>query len=76
MAYDNYFTKHHPASHHKTSRPTYLTSSSDPQYKKLFLASMEKTTVTIPTKASTTTTKSFVKSLLKTESFCISAPSA
>jgi hypothetical protein len=26
----DYFTKHHPASNHKASRPTYLTSSSDP----------------------------------------------
>ena len=25
----NYFTKHHPASHHKASRPMYLTSPSD-----------------------------------------------
>jgi hypothetical protein len=47
----DYFTKHHPASHHKASRPTYLTSSSDPQYKKLFLTSPDiKSTVTVPTK--------------------------
>jgi hypothetical protein len=73
----DYFTKHLPASHHKAIRPTYLTSSSDPQYKKLFLTSPEKkSTVTIPTKASTTTTTSFVKSLLKTERFCITAPCA
>jgi hypothetical protein len=71
----DYFTKHHPASHHKASRPTYLTSSSDPQYKKLFLTSPDtKSTVTTPTKASKTTTKSFVKSLMKTERFCIAAP--
>jgi len=44
----DYFTKHHPASHHKASRPTVLTSSSDPQYKKLFLTSPDtKPTVTI-----------------------------
>ena len=72
----DYFTKHHPASHHKASRPTYLTSSSDPQYKKLFLTSPDtKSTITKPTKASKTTTKSFVKSLMKTERFCITAPS-
>ena len=79
----DYFTKHHPASHHKASRPTYLTSSSDPQYKKLFLTSPDtKSNVVIPTKASVTT-KSFVKSLLKTERFWpvpeqtpITAPSA
>ena len=79
----DYFTKHHPASHHKASRPTYLTSSSDPQYTKFFHTSLDtKSTVTIPTKASTTTT-SFVKALLKTERFrpvpeqrSITAPSA
>ena len=60
----DYFTKHHPASHHKTSRPMYLTSSSDPQYTKLFRTSP----VTNPTKAATTT-KSFVQALLKTERF-------
>jgi hypothetical protein len=73
----DYFTKDHPASHHKASRPMYLTSSSDPQYKKLFLTSPDtKSTLTTPTKASTTTTKSFVKSLMKTERFCITAPCA
>jgi hypothetical protein len=73
----DYFTKHHPASHHKASRPTYLTSSSDPQFKKLFLTSPDmKSTVTTPTKASTTTTKSFLKSLMKTERFSITAPCA
>ena len=63
----DYFTKHHPASHHKASRPVYLTSSSDPQYKKLVARS---------TKVSNTTTNSFVKSLLKTKIFCITATSA
>ncbi len=68
----DYFTKHHPTSHHKASRPTYLKSSSDPQYKKLFLTSLDtKSTKTIPTKASTTSTKSFVKSLLKAERFSV-----
>ena len=72
-----YFTKHHPASHHKASRPTYLTSSSDPQDKKLFLTSPDtKSTVTTPMKASKSTTKSFVKSLMQTERFCIAAPCA
>jgi len=73
----DYFTKHHPASHHKASRPTYLTSSSDPQYTKLFPKSPEtKSTVTTPKKASTTITKSFVKSLMKTERFSMTAPCA
>jgi hypothetical protein len=31
----DYFTKHHPASHHKTNRPTFLTLRKDPQYTKL-----------------------------------------
>ena len=29
----NYFTKHHPASHHKNVRPTILTSVNDPEYR-------------------------------------------
>jgi hypothetical protein len=33
----DYFTKHHPASHHKANRPTFLTLPEDPQYTKLFL---------------------------------------
>ncbi len=32
----DYFTKHHPASHHKANRPTFLTPHEDPQYTKLF----------------------------------------
>ncbi len=47
----------------------YLTSSSDPQYKKLFLTSPDtKSNVASTTKASVTT-KSFTKTLLKTERF-------
>ena len=65
----DYFTKHHPASHHKASRPMYLTSSSDPQYTKLFLTSPDtKSNMAIPTKASVIT-KSFVISLLRTGRF-------
>ncbi len=52
----DYFTKHYPASHHKASRPTYLTSSSDPQYTKCFgIPKDTKSTVTIPTKTLITT---------------------
>ncbi len=32
----DYFTKHHPATHHKSVRPTILTSANDPEYRKLF----------------------------------------
>ena len=79
----DYFTKHHPASHHIASRLTYLTSSSDQNYKKLFHTSLDtKSNVESQTKASLTT-KSFVKSLLRTERFwpvleqkSITAPSA
>jgi hypothetical protein len=31
----DYWTKHHPASHHKSFRPQILTSASDPEYTKL-----------------------------------------
>lgn len=60
----DYFTKHHPASHHKASRPVYLTSSSDPQYKKLVARS-----------AKVTRTRTFARSLLKSQN-CITAKSA
>ncbi len=46
----DHFTKHHPASHHKASRPTFLTPHKDPQYTKLFLTSQDtKPNVKIPT---------------------------
>jgi hypothetical protein len=32
----DYFTKHHPATHHKSVRPTILTAVNDPEYRKLF----------------------------------------
>jgi hypothetical protein len=32
----DYFTKHHPTSHHKSVHPTILTSVKDPEYMKLF----------------------------------------
>jgi hypothetical protein len=38
----NYFTKHHPASHHKANRPTFLTPQEDPQYTKLFPPQQDK----------------------------------
>ncbi len=48
----DYFTKHHPASHHKSFRSQILTSPSDPEYTKLLT----------PKAAST---KSFVTKLLQ-----------
>ena len=52
----DYWTKHHPASHHTAFRPQILTSPSDPEYTKLF------------TKQATTT-KSFVDKILMTPKF-------
>ncbi len=49
----NYWTKHHPASHHKLFCPQILTSATDPEYIKL--------TGTLKINAS----KSFVKHVLK-----------
>jgi hypothetical protein len=79
----DYLTKHHRASCHKASRPTFLTPREDPQYTKLFLMSPDtKPNVKIPTK-SLTTTNSFAKKILTTERFwpvpeqmSITAPSA
>jgi hypothetical protein len=51
----DYFTKHHPASHHKDNRPTFLTPRKDPQYTKLFLTPQDKKIdLKIPKKLSTT----------------------
>jgi hypothetical protein len=72
----DYFTKHHPATHHKNVRPTILTSVNDPEYRKLFA-----TQTTQPPKCEATQTSggfdyahkkgqtSFVKTLLKTPKF-------
>ena len=72
----DYFTKHHPATHHKNVRPTILTSVNDPEYRKLFA-----TQTTQPPKCEATQTSggfeyahkrgqtSFVKTLLMTPKF-------
>ena len=52
----DYWTKHHPASHHKSFRPQILTSPTDPEYLQL---ATPKTIVS----------KSFVKNILKTPRF-------
>jgi hypothetical protein len=72
---EDYFTKHHPASHHNANRPTFLTPCEDPQYTKLFpLQQDKKPNVKSTTKPLTTTnssTKSFGKKLLQTPRFMI-----
>ncbi len=69
------FTKHHPASHHKANRSTFLTPREGPQYTKLFpLQQDKKPNVKSTTKPLTTTnsfTKSFGKNLLQTLRFKI-----
>ena len=52
----DYWTKHHPASHHKSFQPQILTSPMDPEYLRL----------TTPKK---TVSKSFIKHVLKTPCF-------
>jgi hypothetical protein len=53
----NYWTKHHPASHHKSFWPQILTSATtDPEYIKL-------------NTPKSTATKSFIKNILLTPSF-------
>ena len=56
----DYFTKHHPASHHKSFRSQILTSPSDPEYTKM-----------LTPKA--TSTKSFVTNLLETPHFQVAS---
>ncbi len=52
----DYWTKHHPASRHKSFRPQILTSPKDPEYQKLITPQ-------------NTMSKSFVKNILKTPIF-------
>jgi hypothetical protein len=56
----DYFTKHHPASHHTHVCPTILTAAKDPEYIKLFEPKMTKEQIL---------TNSFVKTLLLTPKF-------
>ena len=70
----DYFTKHHPATHHKSVRPTILTAVNDPEYRKLFNSKPsgndkeQLTTKGTPTKRSVTR-NSFVKNLFQTPKF-------
>jgi hypothetical protein len=52
----DYWTKHHPASHHKSFRPQILTSATDPEYQKL-------------TTPRNTTGEAFVTKVLQTPQF-------
>ncbi len=64
----DYFTKHHPTSHHKSVCPTILTPANDPEYIKLFETST--TSVTCEPQIKTlASTKLFVKNLLQTPCF-------
>jgi hypothetical protein len=75
----DYFTKHHPATHHKSVRPTILTAVNDPEYKKLFVTQENVSPSQINAKSggtnkeqptnSAVVTKSFVKTLLQTPKF-------
>ena len=56
----DYFTKHHPASHHMQVRPTVLTAANDPEYTKLFEPKVTKERIT---------KNSFIKNLLLTPTF-------
>ena len=56
----DYFTKHHPASHHKQVRPTILTAPNDPEYTILYEGTRSK---------ERTQTNSFMTNLLLTPRF-------
>ena len=73
----DYFTKHHPATHHKSVRPTILTAVNDPEYRKLFVTQENASQINSesggknkeqPTN-SAIVKKSFVKTLLQTPKF-------
>ncbi len=71
----DYFTKHHPATHHWSVRPTILTAVNNPKTRKLFETqslsppwTQRAQIMKVPTKTSVTTT-SFVKTLFQTPKF-------
>jgi hypothetical protein len=64
----DYFTKHHPTSHHKSVPPPILTPVNNPKYTKLFRTTT--TPVTFKPQIKTlVSTKLFVKNLLQTPRF-------
>jgi hypothetical protein len=64
----DYFTKHHPTSHHKSVPPTILTPANDSDYTKLFKTSTIPVTFE-PQIKMLVSTKLFVKNLLQTPRF-------
>jgi hypothetical protein len=64
----DYFTKHHPTSHHKSVHPTILTTAKNPEYMKLFDTTTTPVTLEQQTKT-LVSTKSFVRNLLQTPRF-------
>jgi hypothetical protein len=63
-----YFTRHHPTSHHKSARPTIITPTNNLEYTKLFKTTT--TPVTFEQQIKTLVSiKSFVKNLLQTPRF-------
>jgi hypothetical protein len=64
----DYFTKHHPTSHHKSVHPPILTPANDPEYTKLFNTTTTPKTFEPQIKTSAST-KLFVKNLLQTPRF-------
>jgi hypothetical protein len=77
----DYFTKHHPATHHRSVCPTILTAVNDPKYRKLFKTQnssppqinaesggTQRAQKKVPIKTTVTTT-SFVKTLFQTPKF-------
>jgi hypothetical protein len=59
----DYFTKHHPACHHKSMHPAFLTTGSNHKYRKLFVMAST-TQKPVPSITTLVATKSFVKTLL------------
>jgi hypothetical protein len=68
----DYFTKHHPSTHHKSVHPTILTAVNDPEYRKLFVT-QDTSSPQINAKSGGTKTSgitnSFVKTLFQTPKF-------
>jgi hypothetical protein len=67
----DYFTKLHPATHHKSVCPTILTAANNPEYRKLFQKTGESRKLGRKEKEQTMKScdKSFIKTLLLTPQF-------
>jgi hypothetical protein len=69
----DYFTQHHPATHHKSVRPTILTAVNDPEYRKLFMT-QDTSTPQINVKSGGTIQRIPTKTLIVTNSFVKTLP--